>query len=108
MLAEERRRHIVELLHSRDDGAVSVAELSEKFGVAGMTIRRDLDCLERRSLLKRVHGGAVAHDGLYEQLTDEPPFSEREDRFFEQKQSIGRAAVQLVQEGPDTRNVLVN
>jgi DeoR/GlpR family transcriptional regulator of sugar metabolism len=99
MLAEERRRHIIEILHCRDDGAVSVAELTEKFGVTGMTIRRDLDWLEGRSLLKRVHGGAVVHDGLYEQLADEPPFSEREDRYFEQKQSIGRAAVQLVQDG---------
>ncbi|MEU6083324.1 DeoR/GlpR family DNA-binding transcription regulator [Streptomyces sp. NPDC047108] len=39
---------------------VSVSELSRRLGVSEMTVRRDLDALERQGLLRRVHGGAVA------------------------------------------------
>ncbi|MGY3679295.1 DeoR/GlpR family DNA-binding transcription regulator [Streptomyces sp. TE33382] len=39
---------------------VSVAELSQRLGVSEMTVRRDLDALERQDLVRRVHGGAVA------------------------------------------------
>jgi DeoR/GlpR family transcriptional regulator of sugar metabolism len=38
---------------------VSVAELSERLGVTGKTIREDLAKLEERGLLVRVHGGAM-------------------------------------------------
>ncbi len=39
---------------------VSVSELSQRLGVSEMTVRRDLDTLERQGLVQRVHGGAVA------------------------------------------------
>ncbi|MFF1911528.1 DeoR/GlpR family DNA-binding transcription regulator [Streptomyces sp. NPDC058239] len=39
---------------------VSVSELSHRLGVSEMTVRRDLDALERQGLVRRVHGGAVA------------------------------------------------
>ena len=73
MLAEERRLRIVQMLNQRDSGIVSVAELAQFFGVSTMTIRRDLDWLEKSALLKRVHGGAVASRSLI----DEKPFRER-------------------------------
>ncbi|MEV4887918.1 DeoR family transcriptional regulator [Nonomuraea sp. NPDC055795] len=38
---------------------VSVAEPSRRLGVSGMTVRRDLDALESRGLVRRVRGGAV-------------------------------------------------
>jgi DeoR/GlpR family transcriptional regulator of sugar metabolism len=38
---------------------VSVADLSERLGVTGKTIREDLAKLEERKLLVRVHGGAM-------------------------------------------------
>ena len=60
MLAQERLLRITEMLNERQAGMVSVSELSEHFGVSMMTIRRDLDRLERMAVLKRVHGGAVA------------------------------------------------
>ncbi|MFI6392929.1 DeoR/GlpR family DNA-binding transcription regulator [Nonomuraea sp. NPDC050547] len=40
-------------------GRVSVAELSRRLGVSEMTVRRDLDALESRGLIRRVRGGAV-------------------------------------------------
>lgn len=49
------------ILHElRATGRVSVRDLSEMIGVSEVTIRKDLDSLEERSLLRRVRGGAVA------------------------------------------------
>jgi DeoR/GlpR family transcriptional regulator of sugar metabolism len=66
--AGERRRVITELLEA--DGRVSVADLSERFGVTDVSIRRDLVILEDAGRLRRVHGGAVAtarnrHDSAF-------------------------------------------
>ncbi|MFF5157771.1 DeoR/GlpR family DNA-binding transcription regulator [Streptomyces sp. NPDC000348] len=41
-------------------GTLSVSELAEHLGVSEMTVRRDLNALERQGLVRRVHGGAVA------------------------------------------------
>jgi len=38
---------------------VPVPELAQRLGVSEMTVRRDLDALERQGLVRRVHGGAV-------------------------------------------------
>ena len=95
MLAEERRLRIVELLNERESGIVSVAELSGLLGVSSMTIRRDLDWLEEMSLLRRVHGGAVAYQGM----ADEKPFVERHGEFSREKQIIGWTAAQLIHDG---------
>lgn len=54
----ERRRAIVELVQAQ--GRVTVAELSQRFGVSEVTIRADLQTLAEQKLLVRTHGGAVA------------------------------------------------
>jgi DeoR/GlpR family transcriptional regulator of sugar metabolism len=41
-------------------GSASLAELAQRLGVSEMTVRRDLDELQRRGLVRRVRGGAVA------------------------------------------------
>ncbi|MFD0675078.1 DeoR/GlpR family DNA-binding transcription regulator [Cohnella sp. GCM10027633] len=58
MLAVTRHQSILELVQS--DGSVQVSELSERFGVTAKTIREDLEKLEEKGLLRRIHGGAVA------------------------------------------------
>jgi len=95
MLAEERRARILDILNESENGAVYVTELSQAFGVSTMTIRRDLDWLEEMALVKRVHGGAVAYQGL----VFEKPFLERGGEFSQEKQAIGRLAAQLVRDG---------
>ena len=57
MYAAERHRAIVALLRERD--RVSVTGLAQRFGVTTETIRRDLEQLDERGLVQRVHGGAV-------------------------------------------------
>lgn len=60
VLARERRQQIVnELNHA---GKLKTAELVAKFGVSDVTIRTDLDALERDGRLTRTHGGAVPAD----------------------------------------------
>src|SRR5215218_9014705 len=52
-LPEQRQRRIAMLV--RETGSVTVAEL----GISAATARRDLALLERRGMVKRIHGGAV-------------------------------------------------
>lgn len=58
MFANERQDEIYKRI--KTDGAVTTAKLVKLFGVSVETIRRDLLCMEKEHLLKRVHGGAVA------------------------------------------------
>jgi len=69
--AEERQQTILQVLDAR--GQVTIADLSARFSVSEMTIRRDLAQLETEGLLRRTHGGAVrTASGSFE-----PPFAMR-------------------------------
>ena len=57
LIPADRRKRIQEIVQQK--GVVKVAELSKMFGVSELTIRRDLDILERKDILERTHGGAV-------------------------------------------------
>ncbi|MFC4776946.1 DeoR/GlpR family DNA-binding transcription regulator [Paenibacillus sp. GCM10023252] len=57
MLAIDRHRRVIEQLEEK--GSIKVSELSEQFGVTEKTIREDLERLEEKGLLKRIHGGAI-------------------------------------------------
>ena len=58
LFPEERLNRIASLVVEKR--RVSVAELSSLFSVSRVTIRNDLGELERRGLLMRTHGGALA------------------------------------------------
>lgn len=92
MNGQRRREIAVELLH--DQGEVSVAELSNVTGVSPMTIRRDLEDLERQGALRRVYGGAIS---LASRSFAEP-YALRINRHVEAKQRIGDAAAALLSE----------
>lgn len=57
MLAEQRQQLILDRLAA--DGAVSIATLSTELRVSRETIRRDVQLLADRSLLRKTHGGAM-------------------------------------------------
>lgn len=44
----------------RENGEATVEEIAQEFGISEMTVRRDLQSLSEKSLLYRVHGGAVS------------------------------------------------
>jgi DeoR/GlpR family transcriptional regulator of sugar metabolism len=75
-------------------GRVWVNELAMRFGVSAVTIRKDLDSLEQRSLLRRVRGGAVVNP-----VGDEGAFSERLRQEAATKRGIARRAAGLVHDG---------
>ncbi|MDJ0344131.1 DeoR/GlpR family DNA-binding transcription regulator [Streptomyces sp. H10-C2] len=74
---------------------VSVAELARRLGVSEMTVRRDLDELERQGLVKRVHGGAEATRSR----EGESGFAVRERWQAATKDRLGRAVAGLVEPG---------
>lgn len=94
LFPEERLDQILELLHDQD--RVSVADLSERFGVSTVTIRNDLTTLERQGQLIRTYGGAMLNP---DRGTELPAFAQRKELHAAEKDRIGRAAAQLVGNG---------
>ena len=93
MLALERQKRILELLSI--DGAVMVSRLSSELGVTEETVRRDLEKLEAKELLRRTHGGALPMDeGSYEFSLEK-----RKALNVESKQALARKAVQYIASG---------
>ena len=56
MLAHQRREKILEMI--REDGHAKVLQLSRIFKVTEVTIRQDLEKLEKDGFIQREHGGA--------------------------------------------------
>ena len=54
---DERQNRIAELVAMH--GKVHMSQLVKLFDVTEVTLRKDLNALEQRGLLKRTHGGAV-------------------------------------------------
>ena len=94
MYAEERQRMIVTLALRHD--RVAVTELAQRFDVTTETIRRDLDVLDRRGILRRVHGGAVPAENV---RLVETAVADREPAFSVQKGRIAQAALPFLPAG---------
>lgn len=92
MLAAQRQEVILERI--RRDGGVRVTDLVESLSVSDMTVRRDLDALENRGTLRKVHGGAVAAEAA---RTAEPGFEAKSTRQEREKHAIARATAELVE-----------
>jgi DeoR family transcriptional regulator, aga operon transcriptional repressor len=81
-------------------GKVSVEILSAQLNVSLVTIRRDLDALEQKGLLRRTHGGAVSIEPLfYEPFRRDRSFLAQVERAADEKRRIGRAAAALINPG---------
>ncbi|ABK99065.1 DeoR/GlpR family DNA-binding transcription regulator [Pelobacter propionicus] len=91
LLPAERHLRIRELLRERV--TIRVTELSEKLGVSEMTIRRDLEALERQGALERTHGGAVYR---HERVSYENGYESRLKEFVDLLDLVGRKAASLI------------
>lgn len=89
----KRQEKIMEMLHAT--GHIRVNELGELFKVADITIRRDLDTLEARGMLERVHGGAVP----LSRLRHEKAFSQKYQHNLEIKKQLAMLLPRLVEDG---------
>lgn len=95
----ERRAQLIlqQLLRA---GKLSVTNLAKRLKVSPATIRRDLNELELRGLLRRSHGGAVPIQPLlYEPFRHTSYFHEQERQQSAEKRRIGLVAAELVTDG---------
>jgi DeoR/GlpR family transcriptional regulator of sugar metabolism len=90
---EERHRLVCDAVQAT--GRIKVADLASTMQVSEMTIRRDLEELEAKGALTRVHGGAVSNVSR----SFEPGFAARSMLQLDAKQRIGQAAAALVRDG---------
>jgi DeoR family transcriptional regulator of aga operon len=88
----DRQHEVMRLLE--EAGRVSVPDLAERFGVSLVTVRKDLERLERRRLLHRVRGGAVPAP-----TPDEGAFEIRLHLHTAEKIAVAREAARMVHDG---------
>ncbi len=93
VFARERQDEIARLI--TEHGRARVGDLSVRFGVSAVTIRKDLLILEGRGRILRTHGGAIAPRGTGPELA----FEIRERLQREEKSRMGAAAATLVNDG---------
>lgn len=86
----ERRSDILTLLQK--SGSERVEDLAHQFNVSNVTIRKDLNTLEKSGYITRSHGFAV----LSTRLVVELPNVTKETRCLELKQKIGQLAATLL------------
>lgn len=91
MLPPERQSQILERL--AELGTVRTVALAGEFGVTDETIRKDLEALEKRGKVARIHGGAVKP----ERSRTEQTLTERQMVNREAKRAIARAAAARIQ-----------
>src|ERR1700749_1268861 len=74
-------------------GGARIVQLAELLGVSDMTVRRDIDVLAARGLVKKVYGGATVRP---QGTSDEPGFEAKSSREQAAKELIAAAAAALV------------
>jgi DeoR/GlpR family transcriptional regulator of sugar metabolism len=94
-MMDVRTRHQMILQALRRHSPVLVAELANALECSEMTVRRDLEALERSGGLRRVHGGAVR----VFLSAEETPYGIRVLEHSEAKTTIGSAAARLLADG---------
>jgi DeoR family fructose operon transcriptional repressor len=92
MLPSQRHDEILNLLNQMEK--VRITDLQQRLQVTDMTIRRDLDYLEKRGLLERIRGGAAK----IQLISTENFFSQKSTKMKSEKHAIGKRASELVEE----------
>ena len=88
-----RQKQMCELIAQR--GECSIEQLMERFGVSGMTVRRDLQSLADQGKVIRTHGGAA----MAERISFEFEFLNRVRENHAAKEAIAAAAAAQIKDG---------
>jgi DeoR/GlpR family transcriptional regulator of sugar metabolism len=96
MFKAERVQKIKEVVYNRKQ--VDVATLSALLNVSGVTIRSDLERLEKSGFLMRTHGGAVLNETSTSQDDVNSILLGKTIQFDKRKESIGMTAAALIGE----------
>lgn len=95
MLAEERKKNILAMVNQ--NRFVKLCDLSRELNITEATVRRDLNDLEEKGLLKRIHGGATSlEDNSPETLATETA-NKYTDLQNAEKQKIARTAYEYIE-----------
>ena len=97
-LGQNRQTELLSYLRAHRTG--HVGELSELLGASESTIRRDLEELQLRGLVERVHGGAAITES-----GSEAALHTRVHAHADQRRRIGQAAAALIE---DCATVLIS
>ncbi|WP_288482016.1 DeoR/GlpR family DNA-binding transcription regulator [uncultured Deinococcus sp.] len=89
-LAEERLSRILDLLSVQ--GPLRTTAITARLGVSGATVRRDLDTLARRGLIRKVHGGAAL-------ASQDQQYRDRQELQQTGKRRLAELAVSLIAPG---------
>lgn len=90
MLTEERYQHILTRVEEND--IVTINELLVPLKASESTIRRDLQSLESKGLLTRIHGGAKKRQALNFEAT----MDEKQQKFQKEKIAIAKKAADQI------------
>lgn len=93
MLAIQRKEKILDLL--KEDGSAKVVDLSKIFKVTEVTIRQDLEKLEKEGLVVREHGG-VHLKNVEDQVRN---FSLLQQENLKEKEVIAQKCLEFIQPG---------
>ncbi len=89
----ERQEQIVDYINKVKKD--SVKNLSKRFKVSEVTIRRDLEELTYKGLIIKTHGGALS---INHNFSSEIPYAKKFGINVESKKEIGKAAAKLIEE----------
>lgn len=93
MLQYERISRVLEYINEHTSATID--EMSKKFGVSPITIRRDIDSLAERKLVIKIHGGVMS---TQTKLSYEIPYLSKKTVNLKQKMSIGRCAAEMIKD----------
>ena len=89
----QRRTEILEYIQQHGKGEVTY--FTEQYAVSAVTIRNDLNYLEKKGCVTRCYGGAT----LNNQFTFDRPLNDKKQLNREMKSLLGKRAAQLVEDG---------
>ena len=95
MLSEERYKIILDKLEK--DSVVYLTDLVELLNTSESTIRRDLNTLHKKGLLKKVHGGATLLEDIKINTIDDR-VEYRQSLNMSEKLKIGEYAAKLIED----------
>jgi DeoR family fructose operon transcriptional repressor len=93
MLGEERREYILNIVNRT--GSIKAFDIARTLDVSEITIRRDLQRLAKKGLVRRTHGGAMNILSVGHEMK----FDVQKDRFTAEKKRIALEAASMIEDG---------
>ena len=93
MLTEERRQKLQNIISQKK--RLVVKDVASALNISKVTIRKDLEILEKRGLISRVHGGAILKEGSVPDLA----LTEKERLHTDTKLRIADKAIEMIRPG---------